>query len=53
MFYQKDKSIWFNIDSEKIKQRIEQITNQIEMILRQEKQNIEIHSSYTQSSDKE
>ena len=53
MFEQKNKNIWFNIDSEKIKQRIEQITNQIEMILRQEKQKIEIDGSYKQYSDKE
>ena len=53
MFNQKNKSIWLNIDSEKIKQRIELITNQIEMILRQEKQKMEVPGSYTQSSDKE
>ncbi len=53
MFQPKNKNIWFNIDPEKIKQRIEQITNQIEAALRQEKQQIEIHGSSRQSSGKE
>ena len=53
MFEQKNKSLWFNIDLEKIKQRIEQITNQVEATLRQEKHQIEIHGSSRQSSDKE
>ena len=53
MFEQKNKSLWFNIDLEKIKQRIEQITNQVEATLRHEKHQSEIHGSYRQSSDKE
>ena len=53
MINHKEQSIWFNIDPEKIKQRIDRISKRIETILRQEESQNEVYDSYRQSSHKE